>query len=657
MICLITILLNTPKSFATDEIIVLDCSMAGNKAQIFEYDLTASSSGCKNTAAQFRNETSAKFAFILQRKNFRKISVTKCYLKVSLSAAYCGSDGFYTRVFSEQPIAIDEPVYLTRTDCIFARDKYIIKIPNENDKYGSESGQEIQIPVTSVNRLNQFIYLSGKYDKTKASCEAASFRIRGHDYESHWLKLTYSLNVQQEDANYFPDENSIVFKNKAKTAMSEMGYTIDSQISSSVFVYDGSNLNNEDEEFSLVNQGWVTIHESFDDNDSNILIFRNEAESTKTAIIIHATNNICLHGICYEAFSTYMPGIFIITFTENSVRPKVNKADVGDLSIYAQLKGELQSAMILNKIEIDASFQLVAEAFCELQRNIIKRSPSYAMELLKSQNVHNIIKAGSILYFQTCVQKIAVVAMNTSCYQDLPIRYTNAMTNLTESAFVNAVTNTIVMQSTVSTCSITLPNKYNVLTKDGVWKWICFSPVRLNDDMCSSPDSGQSKNFDFFKINLKTIDSSIYTKKEVELMATRSHQDAVNIQSFSFNNLLNMNTAGAGGTPPHSGSAENTLYNMVQGGVTSSKYMGFQMLIYLDIFIENIQYFLAFAYLTNVLYGLTRVYKIAKNEGKFIFTIVSLFKALTLVHIELPRPIPPTRRIEPLILKDFYDPQ
>ena len=127
--------------------------------------------------------------------------------------------------------------------------------------------------------------------------------------------------------------------------MTELGYTIDNQISFAVFIYNGVSANYKDEEFSLVNQGWVTIHESFDDNDSNILIFRNQVESTKTAIIIHAANNICLHGICYEAYATYMPSIFVITFDENSVKPKVDKADVKDLSIYGQLKGELKGQL------------------------------------------------------------------------------------------------------------------------------------------------------------------------------------------------------------------------------------------------------------------------------------------------------------------------
>ena len=202
---------------------------------------------------------------------------------------------------------------------------------------------------------------------------------------------------------------------------------------------------------------------------------------------------------------------------------------------------------------------------------------------------------------------------------------------------------------------MTLPNKYNVLTKDGVWKWLCFSPVRLSDEVCIPPNNGKGEKFDFFKINLRSIDSSIYTKKEVELMATRTSQDAVSFQTYTFNNLLNMNTAGAGNSPPHSNSAENTLYNIIKNS-DPRNHINLGILIYLNLFIENIQYFLAFAYIINVLHGLTRVYKLAKNGGKFILVLISIIKALVLIHIDIPQPPPPMqgRKMEPLILKEFY---
>lgn len=645
---------------ASNQLIAYDCSdWAGQNVKVYEYDLTANQQSCRNRDSNFKTRNRSVMANVLQRKEYRTIDVIKCNLKIGISVAYCGSNGYDSRVYSEQVVVVDEPVYLTRVDCLRAKDKGLIQFPNHYDKYGTESGNEIQIPISS-GKEKRFIYVVGSYHQQKATCDYGEFRLRGKSYNRHWQKISYSIEISKTSATLLVDDRVLVFDDGIKTSQYDQGYTIDSVKSESVYVYDLFHQKMYDDMFHLVNQAPAVIHESMQEEDSNIMIM--DKKASKTAIIILPRESICIAGRCYEAFDTYIPNIFIILVGNQNNAPKLEQSPVKDISLYAQVKSEFQSAMIMAKMEIDTSFKNVAETFCEMQRNLIKTSPQLALQMMHEKNIKNMVRAGSVLYFQACKERIVSVNMNNTCYKDLPIQFYNNDTNQYVTAFLDSLSNKIISQSEISSCSMLLPNKYHVIDATHISKWICYTPTRLPDDSCSPPGAS-SGTFNFFKLNVRNIDTSLYPPNEVQKLVQRSHEDSVDVGPFSPSNALTYGTVSFSRSDSQVG--ENTVYNMLTGKDIPIPYVN-----YLEELIETIlnkmRHVILIAYILNVVNGLHNAYTGAKRANIFI-TLLNVIKALACIPINPehsngdfppPPPFPPpiqTTVIQSPLLADAAD--
>ena len=486
---------------------------------------------CRNVSSLFLEERRT-WGQVIKRKSEGQVQVTHCQVRLSWAVAFCGQ-AFHTRLWNQIDIISGEMANIDTVRCVQAYNEKHLSLNNYRNNYGA-STKNIEIPLEDDRTARGWLYIQGSEHQTQSSCTYSSFAFRGLYYKQHILKMKFDIVVDQFEAKLSYKTGILKLNSKLGTKELNKGYVFDSR--TGLYVFDKIIMGkiSNTEEYEEIIRGKATIFNPRNNNETQPILLLEPQEcplckpkGSQVAMLMSSETTVCLNDVgCKTAYSTHIEGVFVILtdrkwsegpsfFTLKSLSPSIDDK-------FIDLKAIMGNIYLSAELKLETSFNTVAQLLCQQSRQMIMTNMKEhaLMTVGNSDSVRgkDFMIRGSILYVLQCREIVVNLRTNvTVCHHDIPIQYTNMVTNITENKFLNAVTHNIQPESGSTECSTIFPIKIAVVNEYHSTEYICYTPALLLEPNCAPPNI--LKPLDIKKMyepSTSNIDIGLYTQEQLD---------------------------------------------------------------------------------------------------------------------------------------------
>ena len=462
------------------------------------------------------NQGSPVRAQVLKKVNIHHFTAKSCYMKISLTHAYCGTDGIYTYSYSGmESIAFDEVLNIPSEDCLNAHVTGSLTIDfGDSIKYNINLGKNKFIAGSDI--------LRGRQD-TETRCTGAEFSLRNKEYKSNVLALHYSLSLTLVTGEFNSLHNDFTLDGKIRCPANRK-YYYDPQYGT--YAWDSTLLpKTKCEAFYevLTAAGQIFEPQNPKSNYQNIVMIQDERNARQAAFLQNDAQVIC-DSI---GFSTQIDNIYIVLLDKNNKPAPVRSIQSEATSITENLESQIGQSHISKELKIEEAFKKTLHSICEANRLRLKESlrnfatGSASLEGADSEGTI-VIRGGSVAYIFSCQAKDAKLRLDDtdSCYNEIPITIEG------DRKFADPVSLVILPNATKTVCSQLTPIKYALRDSNESYSWYCSSPTLTKCQEPSMLDPMITKS-NPYNPSISDLNMNFYSDKQLKELERFLHQKNV----------------------------------------------------------------------------------------------------------------------------------
>lgn len=636
-----------------------DCSINSNMG-IREIDRTFVKE-CRNETKKYKSGEMTAIQLVMKRK-YIEIEIYNCLVTVTMKAAYCGWDGFYTNTWPFITNMKNKKIKVTSSACKKA-------VNNMNNILHNKLNVQIDyLPTTHRHMLHQIpiningvgnleVYPIGNIEINGKSCTGKEFFIGQQKFEKHVLKVELKAKIQKLKGKYHTDLNVLYLQNNLMTGNIYKESVSDGQTGDYYWsAKDNGDL--ERQAFVEILRGTGQIyrpHENFKEYTPIITIEAkyDNNETKRIALTLTKNLNICIANICKNAYITNMKNFIVLTNfgsyhndSQPSITSTVNLDKISDSDIddYTNIKAALNTMFITQELNLDSSFLQISLMICKINRDLILQDIEKLSLINTGQNGIQgklIIDTASALIIMQC--KLIYVKINTKatakeCYLDLPIIYFNETSKSEVAMYLHPVTLIIKPLPRKVKCSIMFSPKFKITNKYGIETWICSSKLGF------IPCAKQPEVLSPLQTPGGLYQNQIPLLKHIDIITEQERQNAKNRQfenireASELSELVSLFTGESDQERIHQ--YKSIIFKTLsENGVNTDdlfiQFLPFILRMIIAI-ISNIWYFVLTSYIINIILKLSACLKTMKQSYKtngitinlLLSTIISILLCL-----------------------------
>ena len=470
---------------------------------------------CDDVPQNYNQGTPIK-AQVLKKVNIHHFTAKSCYMKISLTHAYCGNDGIYTYSYSGmENIAFDEILNIPSEDCLNAHMTGSLTVDfGDSIKYNINLGKN--------KFIADSVILRGRQD-TETRCEGEKFSLRNKVYKSNVLGLHYTLSLTLVAGEYNSLHNDVTLDGKIRFPADRM-YYYDPQYGT--YAWDPTLLpKTKCEAFHevLTATGQIFKPQNPKSNYQNIIMIQDERNARQAAFLQNDVQVICDS----VGYATQIDNIYIILLDKINKPAPVKSIQSKATSITENLESQIGQSHISKELRIEEAFKKTLQSICETNRLRLKESlrnfatGSTSLEGSDSEGTI-VIRGGSVAYIFSCKAKDAKLRLDDTegCYNEIPITIEGDM------KFADPVSLVILPNATQTVCSQLTPIKYALRNSNESYSWYCSSPklTRCQEPSMLDPMITKSNPYN---PSISDLNMNFYSKKQLKELERFLHQKNV----------------------------------------------------------------------------------------------------------------------------------
>lgn len=444
---------------SSSQVIGYDCAHPSNNITSIS---TKSVSQCEDR--WHTDPSTPVYGQVLYRNTHIASKIYICKVVRSSIINRCGMHSHLIAV--KNALTIDEPVLLSKDDCMILHTKGIFVTKNGHRVEGAAVNQTITVHLVEAGSID----LDG-------NCEGTSFTINDVTYTKAIVNSYYKISLYESTGSLRIKDNIMLIPSGPSCNYDEL-FCVDQQIGLAYWKRLEMNPACGKSSYSLVYEGIYNITVSVVGH----IVLTVETPDFRFALMLKTV----IHECGCEGYNTEYPELIAIK-TSSLIRPSHDTSiDIRYLNTF--LNTDLKFIYIERHIYNRTTdlYHLFNKRYCELNKNqlsqllsLARTNPDEFAYVYTGREGYTALLRGEAIHLIQCAQQVVTPRPTSECYNEMPVIYKNT------SFFIRPTDRVLVRVGTPVLCSNTVPVLFQIggqWAKIGGESYMAQSPKVLKPD-------------------------------------------------------------------------------------------------------------------------------------------------------------------------------